>query len=85
MSQITSATEYRSVQRDTEAILGQGTTLPQAGFNVEIIPQSIGYLVRVGCQTFAIETKERLIEKLTAYLIDPKGTIEKYNQGKLFN
>lgn len=59
--------------------------VPASNYSITIEPQSVGYLVRVGCQTFAIESKERLIEKLTAYLIDPQGTINKHNQGKLFN
>lgn len=31
-----------------------------------------GYIVRVGCQNFAFETKHKLIDKLTEYLEDPK-------------
>lgn len=44
--------------------------------NINIEPLSSGYMVRVGCQTVAIETTEKLIEVLTKYLNDPK-TVEK--------
>ena len=30
-----------------------------------------GYVVRVGCHQFAIETPEKLIDKLTEYILDP--------------
>lgn len=52
--------------------------------SVKIDQVNHGYMVQVGCQTLAIESKERLIEKLIAYINNPQETEEKYNQGKLF-
>ena len=37
-----------------------------------------GYLVVIGCQTAGFSTKEELIEAITEYVNDPKGTEEKY-------
>mgnify|MGYP005608220895 CR=1 FL=1 len=41
--------------------------------NINIEPLSSGYMVRVGCQTVAIETTDKLVEVLTRYLNDPQG------------
>ena len=43
-----------------------------------------GYIVRVGCQTFAIETKAQLIAHLSAYIQEPALTEKKWFDGKLF-
>ena len=43
-----------------------------------------GYNVIIGCHTFAIETPEKLIEKLAEYIKDPKGTEKKWFTGQLF-
>lgn len=43
-----------------------------------------GYIVRVGCKTFAISSKEELIEKLIGYINNPKDTERKYYEGILF-
>jgi 3-hydroxy-3-methylglutaryl CoA synthase len=39
--------------------------------SIEIDPLSSGFLVRVGCQSIAIETPDKLIYTLTKYLTDP--------------
>ena len=53
-------------------------------YNVNIETLDFGYVVRVGCKSFAFETKEKMIEKLLEYLNNPaekqkqfreKGTI----------
>lgn len=43
-----------------------------------------GFVVQVGCQSFAIQTKEDLIAKLVQYINDPMGTEEKYHKGEFF-
>lgn len=43
-----------------------------------------GYLVKVGCNTFAIETAEKLIGKLAAYIKNPAETEKKWFDGDLF-
>jgi hypothetical protein len=51
---------------------------PIRGINIE--PLNYGFIVRVGCQSFAIETPDKLIEKLTGYLKDPKKTETKWQR-----
>jgi hypothetical protein len=43
--------------------------------NISIEPLDSGYLVRVGCQSIAVETKEKLLLNLTSYINNP-GTYE---------
>lgn len=43
-----------------------------------------GYMVRVGCATFAISTKAEMLEKLTEYINDPELTEQKWYTGELF-
>jgi hypothetical protein len=43
-----------------------------------------GYVVRVGCQTFAIADSTELIAYLTTYILDPNKTEKKWFEGKLF-
>jgi len=45
----------------------------------------LGYLVKVGCQTLCLETKERLIQLFTAYVNDPKKTMDKYYKDQILN
>lgn len=47
-------------------------------------PLSYGYIVVVGCTSFAIETKEQLINKLTDYIKYPEDTEKKWFAGELF-
>jgi len=42
--------------------------------NVSIHPLDYGWNVKIGCQNFAVETVEKLIKNLEAYLKDPSGT-----------
>ncbi len=39
--------------------------------DVSINPLSSGYLVKVGCQTVAVETTEKLVDMLNKYLTNP--------------
>lgn len=43
-----------------------------------------GYIVRVGCHTFAISTKEELTDKLLKYINKPSDTEQKWFGGDLF-
>jgi len=38
---------------------------------ISINPLSSGYMVKVGCQSVAVETTEKLIDMLNKYLTDP--------------
>ena len=40
---------------------------------IQIEQLDLGYIVRVGCQSFAIETSDKLVSALGEYLKDPSG------------
>jgi hypothetical protein len=46
---------------------------------------SHGYILRVGCQSFAIEKQEELIRLLTMYIQEPDKTKDMWYDGKLFS
>ena len=43
-----------------------------------------GYIVKVGCHTFAISTKEELLPKLEEYIKNPSETESKWFKNELF-
>jgi hypothetical protein len=43
-----------------------------------------GFVVRVGCHTFAISTKAELTTKLIEYINEPDKTEQKWYSGNLF-
>jgi hypothetical protein len=43
-----------------------------------------GFIVRVGCHTFAISTRAELTTKLTEYINEPIKTEKKWYKGDLF-
>jgi hypothetical protein len=51
---------------------------------ISIRQLSHGYIVEVGCQTFAIESASTLIAKLSEYILNPNFTESKHREGKLF-
>lgn len=51
---------------------------------IRIEQLAYGFIVRVGCKSFAIETKEQLIKKLTQYINNPEETEKLWDSGKLF-
>jgi hypothetical protein len=62
------------VPRNDEARLADQTPIATAEINlrpVNIEPLNSGYVVRVGCQTIAVETTEKLLVYLGEYLKDP--------------
>ena len=44
---------------------------PSKAREVNIIPVDFGFIVKVGCQTFAIETIDKVATNLASYLKDP--------------
>jgi hypothetical protein len=50
--------------------------------NISIHALDFGYNVKIGCQNFAVETPEKLIKNLEAYLNDPQGTERKWLRNK---
>jgi hypothetical protein len=57
---------------------------PNTVRQIRISELNNGFVVEVGCQSFAIETKARLITLLANYIQEPRATEEKYRAGKLF-
>lgn len=53
-------------------------------FNISIRQLSYGYIVEVGCKTFAIETSSKLSSLLTRYLNNPVEVHKQYSEGTLF-
>ena len=49
---------------------------------ISIHPLDFGWNVKIGCQDFAVETSEKLIKNLEAYLNDPQGTEKKWLKDK---
>ena len=49
---------------------------------VKIIPLDHGYMVDVGCQSFAIETTSKLMTTLHEYLNDPRVVEKFWLEGK---
>lgn len=50
---------------------------------INIQPVHYGYIVRVGCQTFVFETKEKMVANLTSYLEDPDVMEKSWMNGTL--
>ena len=58
--------------------------IPNRIENIYIEALDYGFKVKIGCQSFAIETKERLIEKLSAYISEPAKVAKVYHEeGKI--
>ncbi len=43
-----------------------------------------GYVVDVGCHSFAFSTKEEMMKYLTTYIDNPQETEKSFNEGLLF-
>lgn len=52
--------------------------------SIQINQLNRGYVVVVGCQSFAIENSSTLIAKLAEYINSPAATEQKWNEWKLF-
>lgn len=56
-------------------VIGSSRTSERKPREVTITPLDFGFIVKVGCQSVAVENVEKLVEKLSAYLKNP-GNIE---------
>ena len=67
-----------------ESTLADRPVDPMSGgkYPITIHHLDFGYNVKVGCQNFAVETVEKLIKNLEAYLNDPRGTEIKWMRNK---
>lgn len=57
---------------------------PDRIYTINIRAVDRGYMVEVGCKTFAISETSELISHLTEYLKDPAKTHKKFFAGELF-
>lgn len=63
-------------------ISADNTFMPS--YEVTVRSLNYGYIVTVGCNSFAIETSEDLTKSLTAYFLNPRETtLLWHNQRKL--
>lgn len=61
-----------------EPIPEDAPQMPDKAYQINIEQLDHGYIVRVGCKSFAIETKEKLIIRLAAYLSDVPGVTKDF-------
>jgi hypothetical protein len=59
------------------------TQAPRKIRRIVITEVDRGYMVEVGCQHMAIESRSKLITLLSTYILDPAGTEKLYEEGKL--
>jgi hypothetical protein len=71
-------------RRDNACVDGQPQAINQKPKirEMSIKQLDLGYVVRVGCQEFAIETSEKLLVGLGTYLNDPQATEKAWFDGK---
>jgi len=50
--------------------------------DVRVESLNYGYIVRIDCHSFAIETVDKLNKKLNEYFLDPEGVERKWNESK---
>lgn len=53
--------------------------------SITIEQLDFGYIVKVGCQTFAVENISKVITYLDAYLNDPQGIEQQWYANKSLN
>lgn len=61
-----------------------GIDAPERIYSISIRQIDHGYIVEVGCKTFAIENAQNLADMVSAYLVNPKESFTKFYEGKLF-
>lgn len=57
---------------------------PDKIYAIAIRPVDRGYIVEVGCKTFAMSDTDELIRYLSDYLIDPGSIHKQFYAGELF-
>ncbi len=61
-------------------VIGSSRTSERKPREVTITPLDFGFIVKVGCQSVAVENVEKLVEKLSAYLKNPGNIEEMWNK-----
>ena len=77
-----SANLNATIQADPQPVPTTVTNNKIRQINIEEV--SRGYIVRVGCQTYAIENKAQLISKLSEYINEPEKTEQTWFKNELF-
>ena len=54
-------------------------------YNITIKEIDRGYIVEVGCKSFAFDNKQIMMNYLNIYLNDREGSEEKFNKGEFFS
>lgn len=79
---------YREVDRDVDKYLENSEPPQSNGENkirqITINEVNRGFIVNVGCHTFAISTKTELLNKLLEYIENPAETEKKWHTNQLF-
>lgn len=78
-----SSLKYAQGPEDDECAMEEPRPVRERPRNIEIRPLDHGYLVRVGCQELAIESVDKLVDRLGEYLRDPHSTEVAYQNGQL--
>ena len=65
---------------NTEPCCEAVPTLKTYGILIE--PLDYGFKVKVGCQNFAVESLDKLIKNIEAYLKNPQETQKRWNKDK---
>lgn len=74
---------------DMDLGCGSGVNLEDSGVplnikrNINIEQLDFGFVVKIGCHSFAISKSEDVIAGLSEYLADPNGTEKKWFANKL--
>lgn len=79
-----SETQGWTISTYPEANLSEQPVNPAPVRDVTISSLNRGYVVKVGCHSFAFETVDGFLLKLGEYLKDPIGTEDKWFKGELF-
>lgn len=63
----------------------QAPTMPPQNIarGIQIQPINHGFLVKINCQEFAVESKEALLHRLGLYLSDPNKVEQDWMSGKI--
>ena len=71
----------RPIERLRNAQTPEGQSAQAREINIR--PLNYGYVVNIGCQTFAIESVEKLVSNLEKYLNSPNETEKEWFSGNL--
>jgi hypothetical protein len=75
-------TEYGAIPSLAEPCERQNPIENFAQYEINIRPLNSGYLVGVGCQSFAFENKERMMKMIQAFLNDPQKVGENWRKNQ---